>query len=134
MATKSSGTNWAYIIAGGALFFSVASTVISQVSGGTEKLEKRSSKIEDDLAWKYTAREFVAKDIQFIDRNIVDLKTHKVDRDVYEQKIASVDRQFVILREHIKELERINVQTVNTRDIWAALQARILELERITRK
>lgn len=134
MASKGNGTNWAYIIAGSALFFSVASTVIGQVSGGTEKLEKRVGAIEDALNWKYVSKEFAAKDFVLIDRALTDLKISKVDRDVWEMKTTSTDRQLTILRDHIKDIERANNQTFNTRDAFAALQSRLLELERAVRK
>lgn len=135
MASKNGGgTNWSLIIAGGAVIITLVANLLSFITGGNEKLEKRVGNIEQDLAWKFVSKEIAAKDIGFIERNITELKTSKVDRDVYEMQVTSYTRQISILREHLKELDRSVNQTFNARDAMAALQARILELERATRK
>ena len=128
-----SGTNWSVIIAAGALVLALASNVLSVVSGGTEKLEKRVSQIESDLAWKFASKEIVAKDIGFIDRQITELKTSKTDRAVYDQEIATLRRIQEVQRGRLRDLDHSVNQTFNARDALSALQARILELERAGR-
>lgn len=100
------GTNWSVLIAGGALFLTIASSVLNAVIGGTDKLEKRVGQIENDLTWKYVSKEIAAKDFGFISMAIGDLKAGKVDRDVYEQRLTALERMINFQRERILELER----------------------------
>lgn len=122
--------NWAVLIAAGALVLSLTSNVLNVVSGGTDKLDKRLSKVEDDLAYKFATRDLLTKDINLVDRALGELKNGKVERDVYEQKQASIDRQIGLLREHVKEVDRSVNQTFSAKDALVTLQARIVELER----
>lgn len=136
MAPRRNGngnTNWGWIFGGGAIALTVITNLLSFLTGGTEKLEKRVSKIEDDLNWKYINKDFVAKDINFIDRALTELKNNKVDRDLYEQKMVSHERQLSILRENLKALEETTTQTYNVRDALSSIASRILELERADR-
>jgi hypothetical protein len=134
MPRANGGTNWGYIFAGSAVALTVIVNLLGWLTSGNEKLEKRVNTIEDALTWKYVSKELAAKDFGFIDRTLNDLKANKTDRDIYEQRSASIDRQMAILREHLKEIDRANTQTFNARDAFQTLQARMLELERATRK
>lgn len=131
---RSSGANWTVIIAGGALFLTVANSVLGAVFGGSEKIEKRVSKIEDDLPWKYVSKEVLAKDIDYLRGAVSKLERSKTEQDVYEQKVVSLDRQLSLLRERLKDLDHSVNQTFNAKDALNALQSRLLELERATRK
>lgn len=134
MPAKNGSTNWSVIIAGAAVLISITGNVLGVISGGTEKLEKRVAKIEDDMAYKFVTRDIAAKDISLIDRALTELKGGKVDRDVYEQKSASIDRQLSLVREHVKEVDRSVNQTFSAKDALITLQNRIVELERQIRK
>jgi len=135
MVTKNGiSTNWAVLISGAAVVISITSNVLGVVSGGTEKLEKRVTKIEEDIAYKFVTRELLAKDIGYVDRTLNDLKNGKVERDVYEQKSASVDRQLSLVRDQVKEVDRSVNQTFSAKDALITLQNRIVELERQQRK
>lgn len=100
------GTNWSVLIAAGALFLTIAGSILNALTGGTEKLDKRVGQIENDLTWKYVSKELAAKDIGFITAAIADLKTQKVDKDIHDQKIISLERTIQFQRERILELER----------------------------
>ncbi len=134
MANGKGGTNWSVLIAAGAIIFSIGSTVFGVLSGGNEKLEKRVGKIEDDLPWKYVSRELLAKDVDYVKAALIELKRSKTEQEVYDQKVASLERQVSLLRERLKDLDHSVNQTFNARDALAAIQSRILELERTTRK
>lgn len=103
---QAKGTNWTVIIAGGALFFSLGNTIISSLLGGTDKLDKRVTQIENDLTWKYLSKEIAGKDLGYINAALHDLKVEKIDKDVYEQKIVTLERIMAFQRERIMELER----------------------------
>lgn len=100
------GTNWTVLIAGGALFFSLGNTVIGALIGGTDKLDKRVAKIEEDLTWKYLSKEIAGKDFAYVNAALADLKLNKVDRDIYEQKLQSLERVLGFQRERIMDLDR----------------------------
>lgn len=127
-------TNWSVLIAAGALILAIAGNVFGVLSGGTEKIEKRVSQIENDLPWKYVSKEVLAKDIDYLRGAVAKLERSKTEQDVYEQKVTSIERQLSLLRERLKDLDHSVNQTFNARDAMTALQARILELERATRK
>lgn len=132
--TNSGGVNWLSLsIAGGAVLITLVGNLLSFITGGNDKLEKRVTQIESDLTWKYVTKEFAAKDMGFIDRTITEIKSGKVDKDIYEQKVVSTDRSLTLLRDHLKEMDRSINQTFNARDAFAGLQSRLLELERATR-
>lgn len=100
------GTNWSVLIAGIALFLTIAGSVLNAIIGGTDKLEKRVGQIENDLTWKYVSKEVAAKDLGYITYAITELKSGKVDKDVYEQRMTALERMVVFQRERILELER----------------------------
>lgn len=100
------GTNWTVMIAGGALVLSFGSTVINALINSSDKLEKRVGQLEQDLTWKYLSKEVAAKDLNFINQSLLDLKIGKTDKDVYEQRMAQLERMIVFQRERILELER----------------------------
>lgn len=100
------GTNWSVLIAGSALFLTIAGSVVNAVIGGTDKLDKRVGQIENDLTWKYVNKEVAAKDFGFIAQAISDLKGGKVDKDIHEQRLTALEKMVVFQRERILELER----------------------------
>ena len=135
MAAKEGGTNWSILIAGAALFLTFAGGIWSIVNpkGDTERIEKRLAVIEDALQWKYPSKELLAKDIEVIRQTLKDLKTDKVDKDVYEQKTSSMDNSIRINRERTKDLEHSVNITYSAKDALQQLQLRIGELERALR-
>lgn len=128
-------TNWTVLIAGAALFLTTAGGIWSLVNpkGDTERLEKRIQVVEDALQWKFVSKELLAKDIEFVRIQLLDLKGSKTDKDIYDQKTASLERQITLLRDRLKDLDHSVNQTFNTRDALAGIHSRILELERAGR-
>jgi EAL domain-containing protein (putative c-di-GMP-specific phosphodiesterase class I) len=140
------GTNWSLVIAGTALFITFAGGIWSLINpkGDTERLEKqfqaatdvlgkRIQVVEDALQWKYPSKELLAKDVEFVRLAIKELQTHKVDKDVYEQKMSSVDNSLRISRERVKDLEHSVNITYSAKDALQQLQGRLGELERALR-
>lgn len=106
MPANRGGTNWSVLISGGALLVAVGVPAINALTGGTEKLEKRVATIEDALTWKYVSKELAAKDLTYTERTLTDLKSSKVDRDVYDMLVANHERRLNFLRDAIRELEK----------------------------
>lgn len=128
-------TNWTVLIAGAALFLTTAGGIWSLVNpkGDTERLEKRIQTVEDALAWKFVSKELLAKDIEFLRLQILDLRGGKTEKDVYEQKVGQLDNSLRILRERLKDLDHSVNVTYSAKDALQQLQTRIGELERSAR-
>jgi hypothetical protein len=106
MPRASGGTNWGYIFAGSAVALTVIVNLLGWLTSGNEKLEKRVSAIEDALTWKYVSKELAQKDLAYTAAAVADLKTSKVDRDVYDLTLANHERRLNFLRDAIRELEK----------------------------
>lgn len=133
MASRNGRTNWAVIIAGGALGLTLIMNVLGYAGRDTERLDKRLTQVENDLTWKYVTKEYISRDLVFLNRILDELKKEKLDTDVYDQKIPSIERQIVLLRERQQELDRSVNQAFNARDAFASIQQRMLEIERQAR-
>lgn len=135
MPAARSGPDWTILIAGAALLLTFASGLWGLINPqrDTERMEKRLSAVENDLAWKYVNKELLAKDVDVVKRDLLELKMHKVDKEVYEQKIQGSDKRFEWLLGRVNEMDRSVNQTFNARDAYNNMQTRILELERTLR-
>ena len=135
MPAARSGPDWSILIAGSALAITFAGGLWTLVNPqrDTERLEKRVAVLEDSLTWKYVSKELLLKDMSYIDRSLITLKTEKIDKDVYEQRMSTSDKRFEWLLGKIQDIDRSVNQTFNARDAYNNMQNRVLELEKALR-
>lgn len=81
----------------------------------------------------YESKELAKKDIDRLSAEVSRLRANKVQRDLYEQQLATLQRILGYQRESISKLRAQVTVTWSARDALQSLQQRISELEKAAR-
>jgi len=134
-ARNGGGVSLTTLFMGGAVAISLIGSLWSVVNPKADltDLKKDFSDMQWHVKQDYVPKELAQQELKHINDALDQLKTEKVSKEVYEQKIADIQNRQSIQRTRLETLDHNVNLTYSTKDALQQMQQQIVELQRTIR-